>query len=326
MPYRLRAGESVRLGVKRVIREEIDSAIEELTHGKDRDEAIHDARKSAKRVRGALRLVRFDLGSQFAQENAVFRDIGQKLSDLRDAQALLEVFDDIVARYKHPLPSIRRGLEERKRRFEAAVDGKAVAEEVIADLRQARQWMDRWPLNSNGFAAVAPGLGGTFRAGRRAFAAAYAEPTPEHFHEWRKRAKDHWYHIRLLENLWTPIMQAYESSLKCLEQLLGDDHNLVVLRNSIQAGPELFRNRRELGTLYRLADTFRDELRGEARNIGERIYGPKPKEFVAQMQHLWEAWKHEAERSWARRTLVGTATGRARKRAPAAKRLAKAGD
>jgi len=52
-----------------------------------------------------------------------------------------------------------------------------------------------------------------------------------------------------------------------------------------------------------LAETFREELRTEARNIGERIYGPTRKEFIAQMQHLWEAWKHEAERSWARRTV-----------------------
>ena len=198
-------------------------------------------------------------------------------------------------------------MEERKQRFEAAVDVKAVIEDAIADLRQAREWIDHWPLHSNGFAAVAPGLGGTFRSGRRAFAAAYQEPTPENFHEFRKRAKDHWYHIKLLENLWTPVMQAYESSLKCLEQRLGDDHNLVVLRSSLQASPELFRNRRELGTLYRLAETFRDELRLEAQNIGERIYSPTPKEFIAHMQHLWEAWKHEAERSWARRTLVGPA-------------------
>lgn len=294
----------MRLGVKRVIREEIDSAIKELTAGKDRDEAIHDARKSAKRIRGALRLVRFDLGKQFSQENAVFRDIGAKLSELRDAQALIEVFADIVKRFGEPLPSIRRGLEERKRRFEAATDSKAVMEEAIADLRQASEWINHWPLHSNGFAAVAPGLAMTFRAGRRAFTAAYADPTPEHFHEWRKRAKDHWYHLRLLENLWTPVMQAYESSLKCLEQLLGDDHNLLVLRTSIDAAPELFRNHRELATLYRLADEFRDELRLEARNIGERIYGPKPNEFIAQMQHLWEAWKHESERSWARRTLL----------------------
>jgi CHAD domain-containing protein len=318
MAYRLRARESVRLGVKRVIREEIDSAIEELTHGKDRDEAIHDARKSVKRVRGALRLVRFDLGKQFTQENALFRDIGQKLSDLRDSQALLEVFDDIVKRSKQPLPSIRRGLAERKRRFESAIDVNVVVEEAVASLRQAREWMEHWPLHSNGFSAISPGLGGSFRAGRRAFAAAYSDLTPENFHEWRKRAKDHWYHIRLLENLWTPVMQAYEHSLKSLEQRLGDDHNLVVLSGAIQSSPDLFSNKRELDTLHRSMETFRDELREEARNIGERIYGPNRKQFIGQMEHLWEAWKHEAERSWARRALVGPSKIAARKQIRAA--------
>lgn len=304
MAYRLRARESVRLGVKRVICEEIDLAMKELTQGTDRDEAIHHARKCAKRIRGALRLVRFDLGKQFSQENAVFRDIGRKLSDLRDAQALIEVFNDIAKRYRRPLPSIRRALEERKRRSQATFDVPAVIADTLADLQQARDWIEHLPLHSNGFAAVAPGLGSTFRAGRVAFQSAYTEPTAENFHEWRKRAKDHWYHIKLLENLWSPVMKAYESSLKSLEQRLGDDHNLVVLKAAIQASPELFHNRRELHTLHQLADTFRDELRAEAQTIGERIYGPKPKEFIAQMQYVWEAWKHETERSWARRTLV----------------------
>src|SRR5208337_4263224 len=119
----------------------------------------------------------------------------------------------------------------------------------------------------------------------------------------RKRAKDHWYHIRLVENLWTPAMEAYESSLKSLEQDLGDDHNLVVLAEIARNDPGHFSNKRELGTLFKLMRTYQDELRLDARNIGERIYGQKPREFVAQMQHFWEAWKHEAERSWARRTL-----------------------
>lgn len=303
MAYRLRARESVRLGVRRVIREQIDNAVEELTHGKDRDEAIHDARKCVKRSRGALRLVRFDLGKQFQQENAVFRDIGRRLSELRDSQALLEVLDDITKRYKHPLPSIRKGLEERKRRFEEATDIPGMVEQTIACLKQAREWMAHWPLHSNGFAAVAPGLGGTYRAGREAFAAAYADPTAANFHEWRKRAKDHWYHIVLLENLWTPVMESYEASLKTLEQCLGDDHNLEVLHIAIQANPELFSNERELARLEGLAETFREELRAEAQSIGERIYGPTRKEFIGQMQYLWEAWKHEVERSWARQTV-----------------------
>ena len=308
MPYRLRARESIRRGIKRIAAEEIENAIKRLSSGGDRDEAVHDARKSAKKVRGVIRLVRFDFGKQFAEEIAFFRDIGQKLSELRDTQAKIEMFDALIKRYREQLgmrtlASVRRGLLARKQEFESTQNSDAVIENVLADLRAARTRIDNWPLTSNGFAAVAPGLATTFRQGRRAFRAAYENPLPENFHEWRKRAKDHWYHIRLLENLWTPAMEAYESSLKTLEQCLGDDHNLVVLRQTALSDPSYFSNKRELRTSVRLMIAYGDELRLEARNIGERIYGQKPREFVGQMQHFWEAWKHEAERSWARRTL-----------------------
>lgn len=308
MPYTLRARESVRRGIKRVAAQEIDSAIDRLTKRKDRDEAVHDARKSVKKVRGALRLVRFDFAKQFQVENAAFRDIGRKLSELRDAKALLEVFDDLIQEYKDQLGrgalgSVRSGLIARKKQFEAANNVEAIITEVVTDLRLARVRMEAWPLTSNGFAAVAPGLATTFRQGRNAFAAARDNPLPENYHEWRKRVKDHWYHIRLLENLWTPVMQAYEKSLKHIEQHLGDDHNLVVLRQAAIDDPSHFTNKREMQTLFNLTDVYQGKLRLEAQNIGERIYGQKPRELVAQMQHLWEAWKHEGERSWARRTL-----------------------
>ena len=308
MPYRLRARESVRRGIKRIAAEEIDRAIERLLHAKDRDEAIHDARKSAKKIRGAIRLVRFDFGAQLRSEITVFRDIGRKLSELRDAQAMLEMFDALVKRYreqlgKRALDSVRRGLVARKEQFEAAQRAGVVIESVLIDLRRARERIDHWPLTSNGFAAVAPGLASTFKQGRRAFVTAYENPLPENFHEWRKRAKDHWYHIRLFENLWTPVLEAYESSLKSLEQNLGDDHNLVVLRQTALSDPSRFTNQRDLRTSLRLMKAYQEELRLEARDIGARIYGQRPREFVRQMQLFWEGWKHEAERSWARRTL-----------------------
>ena len=52
-------------------------------------------------------------------------------------------------------------------------------------------------------------------------AAVRAQARPERCHEWRKRAKDHWYHIRLVEDLWTEVMEGYEKSLKDLETVAG---------------------------------------------------------------------------------------------------------
>ena len=54
-----------RRGIKRITVDEIQYAIHRLTHGKDRDEAVHDARKSVKKIRGAIRMVRFDFGERY---------------------------------------------------------------------------------------------------------------------------------------------------------------------------------------------------------------------------------------------------------------------
>jgi hypothetical protein len=47
------------------------------------------------------------------------------------------------------------------------------------------------------------------------------------FHTWRRRVKDHWYHMRLLEHL-NATAHARARRLTRLEAWLGDDHNLVL--------------------------------------------------------------------------------------------------
>ena len=59
MSYRLEPQEPLGAGIKRIAREQIDQALEQLTaNPENRDEAVHDARKRFKKIRAALRLVR----------------------------------------------------------------------------------------------------------------------------------------------------------------------------------------------------------------------------------------------------------------------------
>ncbi len=74
---------------------------EELSgQGSKRETAIHEARKSVKKIRGALRLMRPGLGNVYRDENDAFRDIGRRLSEVRDAVAMIEVFDSVVEKFK----------------------------------------------------------------------------------------------------------------------------------------------------------------------------------------------------------------------------------
>ena len=45
--------------------------------------------------------------------------------------------------------------------------------------------------------------------------------TPEIFHDWRKRVKDHWYHSRLLQGFWPAGIRPHRKAVKELSELLG---------------------------------------------------------------------------------------------------------
>jgi CHAD domain-containing protein len=298
MAYRLERDESVVAGLKRVVREEISSATEHMAGNKkvSRNEAIHEARKSIKKVRALLRLMRGELGDTYANENARLGDIARRLSEFRDAFAIIATFDDLKKHYKketsNRLQSVRAGLTKRSSGRDAE-DVASVLEEAASALQKAEKRVKTWPLQTDGYQAIGPGLEEIYRAGRKALAAVRKDPHADNFHGLRKRVKDHWYHVRLVENIWTEMMNAYEKSLKDLETWLGDDHNLAVLRERIAAEPDAFGNPKDIELALDLIDKYQKELRDKSVALAERIYEEKPRELTRRMTHLWNTWRHE---------------------------------
>ncbi|MDP9053446.1 MAG: CHAD domain-containing protein [Acidobacteriota bacterium] len=299
MAYRLERAESVVTGLKRVVCDEIDSAGSHLSGAKkvSRDEAIHEARKSIKKVRALLRLMRSELGTVFGRENSRLRDIAGKLSEFRDAFAIIATFDDLNGKYKketgNKLQPVRAGLMKKRNTGGKSEDVALVLAEAAAALRKAAKRVKSWPLETDGYSALAPGLEAIYRAGRKALARVHKDPQPDNFHELRKRVKDHWYHVRLLENIWTDMMKPYEKSLKDLETWLGNDHNLAVLRERIVAEPGLYGKQNEIDLLLDLIDRYQKELRDQSLALADRIYEEKPRALTRHMNHLWDTWRHE---------------------------------
>jgi CHAD domain-containing protein len=302
MAYRLKRDESDAEALKRIGRQELESAIDQLgtRTAKDRDEAIHEARKSIKKLRALLRLVRFELGDTYRKESSVLRDVGRKLSELRDAGAVIEILGKLEERFPdevagHKLDSVRRGLVARKQHAEQDANIPKVLERMSASLETAAKRVKTWRVQADGFPAIQAGLEDTFRSGRKAFATAQKRGRPVDYHEWRKRVKDHWYHVRLLENLWSDVIKGYEGSLKNLETFLGDDHNLVLLKDRLLAEPESYGKEKRVELTLRLIDKYRKELRDNAVSLGNRIYQEKPKQLTRRMKKLWEEWQAEPE-------------------------------
>ena len=148
-------------------------------------------------------------------------------------------------------------------------------------------------MKHNGFGAIEPGLRKTYGRGRRARVNAYRSPSDEAFHDWRKRVKYHWYHVRLLQDSWPSVIKTYRDSLKDLGEILGDDHDLVVVKQVI-AEPDLdLHDKTVVSDCTRLIDQRQEQLRAAARGLGDRAYAEKPKCFSARIGSYWRTWRGE---------------------------------
>jgi CHAD domain-containing protein len=284
--YRFHAGESPAAGVVRIALGRADSAIAHLRHDEDRDEAVHEARKDLKKLRSLLRLARGGLPRKaYRRENHRFRDVGRSLSASRDAAARLETVQALRERYGPELPdasALVARLEAQAAEHHGA--GGGAIDDAVAELTSATQALQGLSLKDrDGFALLAPGLERSYRRGRAARRAVRRDPTPEAVHHWRKRVKDHWYHLRLLREAWPAALKGPEAEAHALADLLGDHHDLTVLRDELD-------REGEDEALDAFAEHRQEELLSEALPLGALLYAEKPGAYVKRVGSYWGAW------------------------------------
>ncbi len=296
--FRIEPTETPETAVKRIASERLDLVINLLTRpNDDLDKAIHTARKSLKRIRALLRLVRDEIGEEvYRRENACYRDAGRRLAPLRDSAVMVMTLDAIHAHIQTPdaFAATRTQLAARqtaiRRQFVADAD---VTAEVTAILREAKRRFMALPIAQTDFGAFYGGLHRVYRRGRRRMALAYADPAnqPERFHDWRKRVKYLWYHLEMLEPLWPPVFREWARELHHISDLLGDAHDFAALRDLLVSEPEQFAHKAELADLLPLLTERRQELEEAARPYGRRLYAEKAAAFSQRIAVLWRVWQ-----------------------------------
>jgi CHAD domain-containing protein len=295
MAYQIEEDEGVRSGILRSAGEELDRALHELTEqiSEDPVEAVHSARKAVKKERALLRLARGSMDpQQRRRENAALRDAARGLSTARDAEAMLETLDALSERYVGQLPEsafgrIRARLEERRDRERAELAVSAVGGEAADELAAVRARQADWKLSRGGWRGLEPGLLRGYRDGRELFTRARSQPEFAEWHDWRKRVKDLWYQQRLLAPVAGPAVKGQVKELHRLADVLGDDHDLGVLRATLES--ERMSPPVDLDAVNGLIEYRRRELQTEAAQLGARIYHESPGRFVARMRCSWEA-------------------------------------
>ena len=218
-----------------------------------------------------------------AEENRCVRDIGRLVSDLRDAQVRLQTFvqlRDKAAKNsgKQLFPRTEELLMLERESFSAAFAG--WQREAIPQLENVKGRLMLWPLDGLNWKQICGAVCKIYRRGQRALATAIDDPDTENFHAWRKRVKDVWYQLRILQPLNRTVLEEMARDAEVLGELLGNEHDLDFLwaRLERECGDEALA--RELAQLHKLIGKRCKKLRRDALELGRRFYAEPSKAFA----------------------------------------------
>ena len=285
MGFRLKLREPLPDGLKRVFREQIESALQLCRHpAKQRGVTVHEVRKHLKKLRAAMHLAVSEVGkNRHAREDRSVRKIGRLVSDLRDAQVRLQTLiqlRDETAKGSDEIhfPRIEELLSLERESFSAAFAG--WQKQAIPQLERVEARLLKWPLEGLTWKQICGAVGKIYKRGQRGLAKTINDPEAENFHAWRKRVKDLWYQLRILQPLNRVVLEEMAHDAEVLGELLGREHDLCFLwaRLEKECGDEALRD--ELTQLQKLIRKRGKRLRTNALELGRRFYAEPAKAFA----------------------------------------------
>ena len=286
MPYFFQPGEKPAAAVGRIVAERVAHAIASLESPFDANNAgVHEARKSFKRIRALLKLCRASESKSWKILDRIFRDNGRRIATLRDHEAVVEAIEKIIASHQEDAAfpgetfrAARALLIARNRsliqslRLKECDPRSAVVAAISAAAEDFRQW--RIPQISVG--ERTGNFRRTYRAGRRIYRHSLIGGGAHAFHEWRKRVKDHTYHLQLLEHCLPPAPRSNLGDFDRLAIILGDLQDLEIIEGALakpSPGSSAF------AQIQALAPHLSDEkkaLREMALHAGRAVYELPP--------------------------------------------------
>lgn len=294
MAFCFKRREPIADGSRRIAAEQIRGLLEDTRSATA--ESVHSARKRCKMLRALLALHAHALDEPPRRgANKAIQKIARALAPVRDAEARLQTLDALLAlpaaspaqRFSH----VRGLLEAQAASARQLVLTRSDLRDVEALVRSAEARLLALAFDRKGWRAIGPGLTRCYRRGRRNFAAALDDPSPERRHAWRKQVKRLWNQLRLLEGCQPRKLGALVLELDRLGEILGAEHDLAVLRAHLAQHGRRNRSPAAFAAIVELIDSRRAQLRREADALGHALYGEKPRAFAEAIEHLWREWR-----------------------------------
>ena len=300
MAYRIKRKERVATAIRRILRQQLGRAVEAA---RDRDgvqeERVHEVRTRLKRSRAALELIGAGRGQspnvkKKKKTDRRLRDLGRRLARPRDIVVQSQTFRILGTRLSRELPA---GLLERVRdvgeQLRSKLDEKSVEKELrrtARALRQLRQRLRKFPVK-HGRRAIGKGITRTYRRARRALANVHADPTPERFHEWRKRVKLLSNELKIIGRAVPELATRYAPKVEKLGEILGQVHDLDCAAATTERHPRWFGSDADCEAVRGLVAEHRVLLEREAFALAMGVFAGRARDVRELVEHGWKTWR-----------------------------------
>ncbi len=293
MSYQLHEDESIGEGIRRIASDQIEGAIAASSSRKNgKGSPVHETRKHLKKARAALCLLAGEVSEdRFQRENRNLRNVARLISEIRDAEVRLQTVKQLR---ELSGANRRRNIRETEELLAFELDSFLAAfsdwqEEAKTKLTRSRDRIATWSIHEIDCQQICRAVQRSYKGGRKALKKATHKWRAEDFHEFRKRVKQLWYHLKILRRLHPLILNELSDELKTIADHLGHAHDLAFLRErlALMAGSR----KRGSRVLSGLIDAREKELQRTAAALAERFYAQKPKHFARRIAEYFLEWE-----------------------------------
>ncbi|WP_462281812.1 CHAD domain-containing protein [Salinivirga cyanobacteriivorans] len=293
--FELDLSQNVKQNVLRMIHEQYDQIIFFCNaRNMDPDKSVHEIRKSFKRLRALLRLIRDAIGySTYYRENSFCRDESKLLSDLRDLKVFHE--DLTILAEKHASPANNHLIEQlqetiigqKNKKYEEVMHD-ALFKKIAVDVEAAKERASMFLFRFEGFSIIAPGIKRIYRKGRKELDLVRKNPNTENYHNLRKRVKYLMYFMQILNPLYPQYFKTIEKDLDKASDKLGLDHNFAELVLFVENIDKRAATSKVKNEFIELIEGLRLELQQEALQLVENIYVEPAAAFTKRVKEYFD--------------------------------------
>jgi CHAD domain-containing protein len=287
----LHADEPLRAGLLRVGDGLIQNAVDRIRYPtSDRAGDVHLVRVTIKRLRALLRLIRPMITERvFAQENTRLKKAAWRLSLARDSDVARQTLATLpVSSDRDAVASVLAGFSNND---ESPIEISKAMNEIELDLEQTRLEFHQIRISGQEWEAIGPGLEDVYRQCRKRMRSALRQGDDEAFHKWRIRVKNLYYELQMLQPVWPDRLVKMVADLRQLEEKIGADHDLVVLKQSLLKTPDAFGGIKAVEHVVGPLNEKSKQLRREAEPLGKAILDQTSRRFVRELGQYWSKWR-----------------------------------